>query len=110
MEFTVENNDPLVVVLSGSVIGGAGALEFTRTVGDALRTGTRRVVVDLAEVPVMNSSGLGMLVSTYTTVRNSGGMFVLAGANEKILNLFKMTRLDLVFTHYPTRDEAMSAS
>lgn len=109
MTFSVEHSDPLVVALAGDVIGGAEAMSFSQAIGEAVRAGARRVIVELAGVSVMNSSGLGMLVSAYTTVRNAGGSLVVAGADEKILNLFRMTRLDLILPQFSTREEAAAA-
>jgi anti-sigma B factor antagonist len=109
MTFTIEQNDPAVVSLEGNVLGGAEAMEFSRAIGELIRSGTRRVIIDLTNVPMMNSSGLGMLVGASTSLRSAGGSIAVAGANEKIQGLFKMTRLDSVLANYPTRDEAMAA-
>jgi anti-sigma B factor antagonist len=109
MQFSIEHSDPAVILLSGNVLGGAEAMEFSRAVGELVRDGIRRVVVDLTEVPLMNSSGLGMLVGASTTLRSAGGSVAVAGANEKIQGLFKMTRLDSVLAQYATRDEAVAA-
>ena len=109
MTFSIEHNDPAVIALSGNVLGGAEAMEFSRAIGDLVRDGVRRMIVDLSDVPLMNSSGLGMLVGASTSLRSAGGSLAIAGANEKIQHLFKMTRLDSVLTHYPTRDEAVAA-
>jgi len=109
MTFTIEHNDPAVVSLDGNVLGGAEAMEFSRAIGELVRGGARRVIIDLSNVPVMNSSGLGMLVGASTSLRSAGGSLAVAGANEKIQGLFKMTRLDTVLANYPTRDEAVAA-
>jgi len=109
MTFTIEQNDPAVISLNGNVLGGAEAMEFTRAVSDLVREGIRHVVVDLSDVPVMNSSGLGMLVAASTSLRSAGGALAVAGASEKIQGLFRMTRLDSVLAQYPTRDEAVAA-
>ena len=109
MTFTIEQNDPAVVSLSGNVLGGAEALEFTRAITNLVREGVRHMVIDLTNVAVMNSSGLGMLVGASTSLRSAGGSVVVAGANDKILGLFKMTRLDSVLAQYATRDEAVAA-
>jgi anti-sigma B factor antagonist len=109
MTFSIEHNDPAVVALSGNVLGGAEAMEFSRAIGELVRSGVRRVIIDLTDVPLMNSSGLGMLVGASTSLRSAGGSLAVAGANEKIQHLFKMTRLDSVLAHYPTRDEAVAA-
>jgi anti-sigma B factor antagonist len=109
MNFSVEQNDPAVISLSGSVLGGADALEFTKTVGDLVREGESFVVVDVSGVDLMNSSGLGMLVGASTSLRSANGSLVVAGANQKLQNLFKMTRLDSVLAQYPSREEAVAA-
>ncbi len=117
MTFTIEHNKPAgasanvpaVVLLSGNVLGGAEAVEFSRAIAGLLRDGVTRVIADLSDVPLMNSSGLGMLVAASSSMRSAGGVLAVSGANEKIQGLFKMTRIDSVLAHYPTRDEAMAA-
>ena len=110
MTFTIEeNSDPVVVALSGDVLGGADAMEFTRAIGEIVRGGQTRVIIDLSDVQLMNSSGLGMLVNASTSIRSAGGSFSVAGANPKIQSLFKMTRLDTVFANYSSRGEAVLA-
>jgi anti-sigma B factor antagonist len=109
MNFTIENTAPAVITLSGDVLGGAEAMEFSGAVGELIRSGAREVVVDLTGVDLMNSSGLGMLVGASTSLRSSQGRLMVAGANERILGLLKMTRLDSVFATYASREEALAA-
>jgi anti-sigma B factor antagonist len=109
MTFALEQSDPAIVTLAGDVLGGAEAMEFTRAMGELLRTGARRIVIDVSDVSVMNSSGLGMLVGVSTSIRSAGGTVVVAGANEKILGLFRMTRLDSVLDNFPSRQAALAS-
>ena len=102
-------NDPAVISVSGNVLGGADALEFTKTVGDLVRNGESYVVIDLSNVELMNSSGLGMLVGASTSLRSANGSLVVAGASQKLQNLFKMTRLDSVLAQFSSREEAVAA-
>lgn len=106
MTFAVEQTDPTIITLSGNVLGGAEAMSFSNAVADLVRSGVRHIIADLSAVPLMNSSGLGMLVGASTTLRNAGGALAVAGANEKLRELFRMTRLDAVLALYPTRAEA----
>ena len=108
MKFTVEQTEPAIIVINGDVLGGADAMEFTSGVGELVREGARGVVVDMNAVELMNSSGLGMLVGAAKTVRGAGGEFCVVGANQKILSLFKMTRLDAVFRTFATREDALA--
>ncbi|MBS1912117.1 MAG: STAS domain-containing protein [Bacteroidetes bacterium] len=110
MTFSIDHNNPAVIAVAGHVIGGAEGMQFSQAIGELVRGGERCVIVDLALVPVMNSSGLGMLVGASSTLRSAGGLLVVAGANEKITALFKMTRLDSVLPQYATREEALAAS
>ncbi len=109
MKFTIELGDPAVIEILGDVLGGADAMEFTKAIGELIRGGVRRVVVDLTGVPLMNSSGLGMLVGASTSLRSAGGSLAVAGANQKLRELFKMTRLDTVLAQFETRGEALAA-
>jgi anti-sigma B factor antagonist len=109
MKFTIEQNDPTVIAITGDVLGGADAMEFSRAINEQIREGAHQVIVDLSEVHLMNSSGLGMLVAASTSLRSSGGRLMVVGANERIKSLLKMTRLDSVFASYETRDAAVEA-
>jgi anti-sigma B factor antagonist len=109
MKFTIEQSEPTIIAISGDVLGGADAMEFSRAVNDQIRDGVRQIVVDLSDVHLMNSSGLGMLVAASTSLRTSGGRLVVVGANERIRSLLKMTRLDTVFASFETRDAAVEA-
>ena len=110
MKFTIEQSDPTVIAINGDVLGGADAMEFSRTLNEQVQAGARQVIVDLSDVHLMNSSGLGMLVAASTSLRSSGGRLMVVGANERIVSLLKMTRLDSVFANYETRDAAVEAS
>ena len=68
--------------------------------------GKKNVIVDLARVKFMNSSGLGMLISALTTMRNSGGDLRLANAADRIQSLLIVTKLITVFQHFDSVQEA----
>lgn len=65
------------------------------------------VIIDLANVPIMNSSGLGSLIAALKTIRARSGELVLAGINERLAQLFQITRLDTVFKTYDDVETAM---
>lgn len=109
MKFTIEQTEPTVIAIHGDVLGGADAMEFTGAIGELIRKGVHHVVVDLSDVRLMNSSGLGMLVGASASLRSAKGTLAVAGANAKIRELFTMTRLDSVLAQYETRSEALAA-
>ena len=65
--------------------------------------------MDLGEVEWMNSSGLGLLISSLTTTRNSGGEMKLARATDKITSLLVITKLNSVFESHPTVETAAAS-
>lgn len=68
------------------------------SVREFINQGERRIVLNLADVSYMDSSGLGQLVTAYTTVMNTGGNLRLLAPGERVRHLLKITKLDSVFT------------
>jgi anti-sigma B factor antagonist len=91
-----------VVALSGNLMGGPDASALNGKLHELVGTGKIRVVLDLTAVEFINSSGLGLMIGGATTLRNAGGTLKIAGASEKILALFKITKLGSVFETFPT--------
>ena len=110
MNFSVdERYNAVVISLKGNVMGGpdgAGMLEQLHELKDA---GKKHIVVDLSKVKFMNSSGLGMLISGMTTMRNAGGDLRLTNAAERIRSLLIITKLITVFKHFDSVDEAVQS-
>jgi anti-sigma B factor antagonist len=107
MNFKVEERyNAVVIELKGNVMGGpdgASLLDKLRELKDA---GKNNVVVDLSKVKFMNSSGLGMLISAMTTMRNAGGDLRLANVADRIRSLLMITKLITVFKHYESVSSA----
>lgn len=105
----VEKYGAVVIELRGNVMGGPEAQEFSDLLHKLLEEGKKNVIIDLAETKFMNSSGLGMLISGYTTVKNGGGVMKLANATEKIESLLVITKLITIFEHFTSVDEAVNS-
>ena len=69
--------------------------------------GSKSIVFDLCNVQFMNSSGLGMLVSSLTTLRKQGVGLKLASVPDKVTSLLEMTQLTQIFDIYPTVSDAV---
>jgi len=65
-------------------------------------------IVDLSDVPYIDSSGLGSLVSAYVTRHKATRRIALSGVNERVLKLFETTRVEPLFLIFPTLDDAIS--
>ncbi len=104
-----EKYGAVVVELKGNVMGGPDAQEFNSQIHKLLDEDKKNIVVDLAGVKFMNSSGLGMLISGFTTMKNGGGTMVLSRATEKINSLLVITKLVTIFEHFESTEEAVKA-
>ncbi len=98
-----------VLELKGNVMGGPEAQEFSDTLHSLLDEGKKNVIVDLKDVKFMNSSGLGMLISGFTTMKNGNGFLKLANATEKIESLLVITKLITIFENFNSVDEAVKS-
>ena len=100
--------DLVVINISGKIMGGEETTLFHGKVHEYINQNKKNFVIDMAKVDWMNSVGLGMMISTLTTVKNADGRLVLANIT-KIESILTITRLITVFEHYDSRDEALAA-
>jgi anti-sigma B factor antagonist len=94
---------------SGKITLGEGTMAVRTTVRDILKTGSRKIVLNLAEVNYIDSPGVGELVSTYTTVMNQGGQLKLLCLTKKIREILAITRLLTVFQVYDNEAAAIAS-
>lgn len=110
MEYSVlEKKDCIVVALKGQIMGGPTSTEFRKKLSSLIEEGKINVIGDLSEVSFMNSSGLGVLIATLTSLRKEGGDFKLCSPTDRIKSLLKISKLFTVFDLYETLDEAIAA-
>jgi anti-sigma B factor antagonist len=104
-----ERYNAVVLQLKGNVMGGPDGAKLHDQLHEMKEAGKNNVVVDLAKVKFMNSSGLGMLISGMTTMRNAGGDLRLARVADRIQSLLVITKLITVFKHYDSVEEAVAS-
>jgi len=85
---------------SGKITLGEGTMAVRTTVGDILRGGGKKIVLNLADVTHIDGSGIGELVNTYTAVANHGGQLKFLSLTRKILKMLALTKLLTVFQVY----------
>ncbi len=93
----------------GKIMGGPDATLLHEKLHECIENGVRKVVIDLSKVDWMNSTGLGILISGLTTLRNNGGELKLANVTDKIQSLLAITKLVTVFEAYDSVDEAIKS-
>jgi len=99
--------DVAVLEVSGSILGGTDAQTFKDEIYKLVDKGIVNVVADLSKVVRMNSSGLGILISNYTTLKNRNGNLKLAKVNKLMKGILVMTKLDTIFDNYETVERAI---
>lgn len=87
----------IVLELDGSILGGPESVEINQNLIKFIGEGSKKFIIDLSQVNVMNSSGLGTLIASLTAIKKNGGELKIAGANSKIQNLFTVTKLNTIF-------------
>ncbi|MCA1559727.1 MAG: STAS domain-containing protein [Acidobacteria bacterium] len=100
-------DDVMVVTLTGQILLDDGDLAFRRQVHDLIGRGCVRIVVDLAGVTYIDSSGVGMLAAKLKTVRESGGDMRLVHLTSRSQRLLGMMKLVTVFETFENEAEAV---
>ena len=90
-------DDVTILDLSGRITLGEGSVQLREAVKDLLSRGSRKILLNLEDVNYIDSSGIGELVSAYTTVRNQGGDLKLLNLTKKVHDLLQITKLYTVF-------------
>jgi anti-sigma B factor antagonist len=102
-------DDVVVLEPKGKIMGGPDATLLHDKLHDYIDQDKKKVVIDLSKVEWMNSTGLGILISGLTTMRNNGGELKLAGTTEKIESLLTITKLITVFENFDSVDQAIQS-
>ena len=97
----------MLLVLNGDLIGENSGAEILEIVSDAMNDNIRGIAVDLGNVRYMNSSGLGVMITLLTKVKNKGGEVVLVNPSEQIKKILQITKLSDVFKSFNTEAEAI---
>ena len=101
--------DIRVLDCSGKITLGEGTMTVRNTVRDILKANGKKIIVNLADVNYIDSSGIGELVSTYTTVASNGGQLKLLNLTKKIHELLTITKLLTVFQVFENEQAALAS-
>ncbi len=95
-----------VVDLSGRITLGEGSVVLRDTIRDVVGQGHKKILLNLGDVTYIDSSGIGELVSGFTSVRNQGGELKLLNLTKKVHDLLQITKL---YTVFDIKDDEASA-
>ncbi len=107
---TSDHYHATVVELKGKFLGSVDGDVFRTAIRDLKEGGKTKLVIDLSDTEMIDSTGIGTLISALTSMRNVGGDVKIAGLKKRIKNLFLMTRLlGPVFDDYDTVEDAVDS-
>lgn len=95
-----------IMDLSGRITLGEGSVVLRDQIRDLLGKGEKKILLNLGDVTYIDSSGIGELVSAFTTVRNQGGELKLLNLTKKVHDLLQITKL---YTVFDVKDDEASA-
>ena len=101
--------DVVVLDLKGKITLGEGDELLKDKVNSLVNQGQKKIVLNLAGVPYIDSAGLGEVVRTYTTVSRQGGQLKLVNLTKRITDLLMITKLLTVFETFDTEAEALQS-
>lgn len=99
--------DLTVIDAVGRITLGEGASSFRDTIRELVSKGEKKLLLNLAEVTYIDSSGIGELVSGFTTVTNQGGQLKLLNLTKRIQDLLQITKLYTVFEVFDDESTAV---
>jgi len=106
---TRQIQDVTVVDLSGQIKLGEGSSVLRDTVKDLLAKGHKKILLNAAEITYIDSSGIGELISAFTSLRNQGGELKLLHLTKKFHDILQITKLYTVFDVRDDEAEAIAA-
>jgi len=98
-----------VLGLSGRITLGEGSVQLRDAIRDLISKGQKGILLDLGDVNYIDSSGLGELVSAYTTAKNQGAALKLLKLTKKVHDLLQLTKLYTVFDIYDDEASAIAS-
>ena len=101
--------DVTVLDMSGKITIGEGSVSLRTAIRRLLEEGKKRILLNLAGVSYVDSSGIGELVSSFTAINNQGGQLKLLNLTQKIQDLLTITKLLTVFDVYDNEAEALNS-
>jgi len=101
--------DVTILDLSGRITIGEGSVQLREAVKELLGSGNKKILLNLGNVSYVDSSGIGELVSSYTTTSNQGGQLKLLNLGKKIKDLLMITKLLTVFQTFEDEQQAVGS-
>ncbi|MCI0474452.1 MAG: STAS domain-containing protein [Ignavibacteria bacterium] len=93
----IEGKEYKLIVIGDEDLGLIKSSSTKSRIEDELKSGVKDIALDMANLNSVNSAGLGVLIGILNKVRNSSGTLKLVNVNDRIQNIFTITKLNLIF-------------
>ncbi|WP_162344039.1 STAS domain-containing protein [Cyclobacterium salsum] len=100
----------LILKIKGDLIGDESGPQLVGMVSDGLQENIKKCIVDLSQVRYISSSGIGVLITILTKMRNADGEVYLTSPSEHVKKLLIITKLNNIFTVFDTLEDALNES
>lgn len=104
---TRQVGDVTVVDASGRITLGEGSSAFREQIKELVASGHKKILINMGDISYIDSSGIGELVSGFTTVTNAGGLLKLLNLGKRVYDLLQITKLYTVFQTFDDEAEAI---
>ena len=103
-----KQGESVIVNLDGRLALGGPVDELRARWTEALAGGAKEIILNLANVTMVDSSGIGTMIRCHSAVTAAGGKLKIVGANNTVRQAFRITRLDKVFEFHDTEESALN--
>jgi len=108
MESTLTRYEGIPVLAVSGRIDHRVSHRLREEIERLVKMNEHRLILDLSNVPSIDSGGIGTIIAAFVTLKKSGGKLVLAGATKPVRHVLRITRLDTVIDVYPNVEHARS--
>jgi anti-sigma B factor antagonist len=104
-----KKGDVLILDLEGKILIGEGIEELRESINSAIKEKETRLLLNFAHVPYLDSTGLGEVVRSYTSVKKEGGTVKIVNLTNKVHDLLSVTKLITVFETFEDEEKAITS-
>jgi len=110
MKYSInEKYNCIVIEMKGKIMGGPDAETFRNDLQKLIDQDKKNVIIDLGKVSFMNSSGIGIIIGGFKTMRANGGDIKLCNADKRLKSLLMVSHLNTVFDTHDSLESAVNA-
>lgn len=104
-----KNGDVTIFDLKGKILIGEGIDELREAINDSIKTNEKKLLLNFNHVPYLDSTGLGEVVRSYTTLKKEGGVVKIVNLTQKVRDLLSVTKLITVFETFEDENKAVNS-